>query len=555
MPRLSLYRPEKTRDFEFMDRTVYEMFQVGGVDILVHKYTGTDDGTTVKDHTQIQDLLFLENRDRVYDPDLYTLRGVYNVSDIDFNLSQFGLFLSNDTLFMTIHIRNSIDILGRKIMAGDVVELPNLIDEYAENTYAQALKRFYVVEDVTRAAEGFSTTWYPHLYRVKLKSIMDTQEYSDILSRPAEEETFAGNWEVGKSYYVGQTVKHGGVLYDVIQNCTGIEPPDFLYYSVSTADTLRDIMSTYNKELGINDAVISEAENDAPTSGYDTSSYYTAAVDPASGDILMNTVNSGGNVSGAGLVNDMPTPAREGYTGYLLEDGFPPNGPTPNLSDVWSNADTYYQGQTVVRQGDLYTALATVTGSDPITDTTNWKKNSQFGFGIQFPINPATGDFFLRTDFLPNRTFKFDGTRWVKQEDNVQMTMTNTDTRGTQKTSFINNSELSGINRIATDVVQLDEFGAPAFEAGTATTSFAKVSDTEYYIITNVAYSNKYAVEAWLNEDSKATNITASNDGGFVAITINHKILAETKIRYSVFEKAVKQRQSLSKALRPEADN
>jgi len=542
MPRLSLYRPEKTRDFEFMDRTVYEMFQVGGVDILVHKYIGTDDGTTVKDHTQIQDLLFLENRDRVYDPDLYTLRGVYNVSDIDFNLSQFGLFLSNDTLFMTIHIRNSIDILGRKIMAGDVVELPNLIDEYAENTYAQALKRFYVVEDVTRAAEGFSTTWYPHLYRVKLKSIMDTQEYSDILSRPAEEDTFAGNWEVGKTYYVGQTVKYKGVLYDVIQNATGIEPPDFLYYSVSTADTLRDIMSTYNKELGINEAVISEAENDAPTSGYDTTSYYTAAVD-INGDILIDQITG-----------DPAKPVREGYTGYLLEDGYPPNGPTPNLTEVWSAAETYYQGQSVVRQGDVYTVTAASTTDDPL-NLTDWKLNSQFGFGIQFPINPATGDFFLRTDFLPNRTFRFDGTRWVKQEDNVQMTMTNTDTRGTQKTSFINNSELSGINRIATDVVRLDEFGAPAFEAGTATTSFAKVSDTEYYIITNVAYSNKYAVEAWLNEDSKATNITASNDGGFVAITINHKILAETKIRYSVFEKAVKQRQSLSKALRPEADN
>ena len=39
-----------------------------------------------------QDLLFLEYRDRKYDQDIYTIRGVYNVQDIDFNLSQFGLF-------------------------------------------------------------------------------------------------------------------------------------------------------------------------------------------------------------------------------------------------------------------------------------------------------------------------------------------------------------------------------------------------------------------------------------------------------------------------------
>ena len=30
-------------------------------------------------------MLFLENRDRKYDPDIYTMRGIYNVQDIDFD--------------------------------------------------------------------------------------------------------------------------------------------------------------------------------------------------------------------------------------------------------------------------------------------------------------------------------------------------------------------------------------------------------------------------------------------------------------------------------------
>jgi len=30
------------------------------------------------------------------------LRGIYNVADVDFDMSQFGLFLQNDTLFMTM---------------------------------------------------------------------------------------------------------------------------------------------------------------------------------------------------------------------------------------------------------------------------------------------------------------------------------------------------------------------------------------------------------------------------------------------------------------------
>jgi len=48
--------------------------------------------------------------------------------------------------------------------------------------------------------------------------------------------------------------------------------------------------------------------------------------------------------------------------------------------------------------------------------------------------------FFLRTDYAPNRLFRFDGRRFVKIEDNVRMTMTQNNTRSTEKTSFINNS-------------------------------------------------------------------------------------------------------------------
>ena len=117
MPRISLYRPEKTRDYEFIDKQVLEMFTVGGTDINVHKYLGPENPTdadatadkpqydAVKE-TNIQDMLFMENRDRKYDPDIYSLRAIYNVQDIDFDLSQFGLFLTNDTLFMTVHINS-----------------------------------------------------------------------------------------------------------------------------------------------------------------------------------------------------------------------------------------------------------------------------------------------------------------------------------------------------------------------------------------------------------------------------------------------------------------
>ena len=57
----------------------------------------------------------------------------------------------------------------------------------------------------------------------------------------------------------------------------------------------------------------------------------------------------------------------------------------------------------------------------------------------------VTGDYFLRTDMIPNRLFRYSGTRWIKVEDNVRMTMTQTDTRNTQKAGFVNNTATAQI--------------------------------------------------------------------------------------------------------------
>lgn len=365
MPRLSLYKPERGNDYNFLDRQIQEMFTVGGTDINIHKYlgpenpaegTGTADQPTydVVKETNIQDLLFLENRDRKYDPDIYNTRGIYNVQDIDFDLSQFGLFLSNDTLFLTVHINSIVKTLGRKPISGDVIELPHLKDEYALNDYDFALKRFYVIEDINRAAEGFSQTWYPHLYRLKLKQIYDSQEYAEILDLPAGEDTDT---------------------------------------------TLRDILSTYEKEMQISAAVVAQAEADAPKSGYDISHYYTVSTNDDGTIDLRTADNEELDASGFTVTADEITnrPEREGYTGYLVGTG-----------DVAPNG-------------------------------------APFGFGIQFPRNNMEGDYFLRTDFLPNRMFRYDGQRWVKVNDDIRMTLSNTLQRQTQKGSFINNTNTSQI--------------------------------------------------------------------------------------------------------------
>ena len=373
MPRLSIFKPEKGNDYKFFDRNIKEMFQVGGTDLHFHKYIGPyNQGEFQKDgnasptqpnysgdslnERTIQDLLFLENRDRQYDNDIYVVRGIYNVQDKDFNLSQFGMFLSNDTLFLTVHLNDIVERIGRKPMSGDVIEFPHMKEDYSlDESVPIALKRYYVVEDVNRAAEGFSQTWWPHLLRLKMKTLVDSQEFKDILG------------------------------------------------DATTTGSLASYMSTYNREKTINDQIVAQAEADSPKAGFNYKQYYVAPIDER-GNIRTDNVNTNNQrVSMNKKVNAViDTPASSHYGFYLDGDGVAPNG-------------------------------------------------NPAGFGITFPIsNVDKGDYFLRTDYLPNRLFRYDGTRWVKIEDSVRITTTNNDSRANYKTSFVNNTAESTINGLTT---------------------------------------------------------------------------------------------------------
>ena len=207
MPKISLWNPVKRNDYKFVDGIVAENIYAGGTGVNIHKYLGVHDQGDTNDFTQpqqdndygsdgdqktgetfIQDVLFLENRDRKYDDDIYELRGTYTVSDSDFDLTQFGMFLQNDTLFINFHIETMVSTIGRKLMAGDVIELPHLRDDLLLDERKDAINRFYVITDASRPSEGFDPNWWPHMWRCKLGPISDSQEYRDIIGYGDEED-------------------------------------------------------------------------------------------------------------------------------------------------------------------------------------------------------------------------------------------------------------------------------------------------------------------------------------------------------------------------------
>jgi len=329
MPRLSLWRPNKTNDYNFFDRIISEQFTAGSTDLYVHKYLGpTNQGASI-DYTQpdydvlaptnIQDLLFLENRDRTYDPDVYRLRGHYNVQNLDFDLSQFGLFLNNDIIFITVHYNDMIDLVGRKLMVGDVIELPHLLDyNPLKETIPVALKRFMQITDANYASEGFSPTWFPHLWRIKCEPLVDSEEFSQILTAPIDQDTYLGIWDTTIPYPAGYVITYGDKNYRALIDVpAGIMPPNTTYWQLDTADNLKDILATYNTNIAINDAALQEAARLVPKSGYTTNNLYIVPTygEYSSNGVLSRAINNPAPPINVNTNGGVPNPA---YTGTVM---------------------------------------------------------------------------------------------------------------------------------------------------------------------------------------------------------------------------------------------
>jgi hypothetical protein len=178
-------------------------------------------------------------------------------------------------------------------------------------------------------------------------------------------------------------------------------------------------------------------------------------------------------------------PKRTGYVGYLLGDGVPDNG-------------------------------------------------AAFGHGITFPNGAVNGDYFLRTDFLPNRLFRFDGSRWIKREDNVRMTMTPTQSRMTQKGTFVNNSNSVGVDLLLSDI----------------STSTSDEITTSVNFVTGM-----YAEVALANSPYIKATVSA-NGSGKAVIDLTADYVVGSKVEWRLYRAAVDEKVSLSKALRkkPGAD-
>lgn len=345
MPKIELYKIKKNKTYDYLDKMSRNTFNMGGTDIFIHLYKGpkliNDNETTLRQEgdltqpvydvvkeTNIQDLLLLENRNRKYEENVYVLKGNYAIADNDFDLKQFGLFLT-DTITISFHYNDMIAKLGRKLMSGDVLELPHLREHDLLNGDI-AINKYYVINDASKPSEGYSLTWYNHFWSCKCKPIDNQQEFYDILSKNAKNK-----------------------------------------YDEDINRTLEDILSTRIIDDTITVAIHDEAERQVPYRNFETRHLYITPMKDSNGNIIERddllhpiclSYGDGVPPNGIPVLSGTTWPENANNGDYFLRTDYEPNILFRLDNGVWIRKEIDHKTRWK-RANDLISSFINKTGT------------------------------------------------------------------------------------------------------------------------------------------------------------------------------------------------
>lgn len=127
--------------------------------------------------SNIQDKIFLENRNRDYNNEVIGLKGYYELLLAPTELLKMGMGIPSATYIIKVSFSACVAAIGRPIVIGDVIELPS------ETQYTPDLtpkKRFLEVTDVTWDTASYTPNWYPLLLAITAEPALASEETQDI---------------------------------------------------------------------------------------------------------------------------------------------------------------------------------------------------------------------------------------------------------------------------------------------------------------------------------------------------------------------------------------
>jgi len=157
----------RLRPLEFNGSTT-DFWGVQALQLIDYDETSIDD---------IQDDIFQENRDRDYASESTTIKGSYDLIDIQTELTRFGIELPTQSYYIQVSFSDIVTRLGRPIVIGDIFELPSEI-QYSPTMVP--IKKYLEVTDVGWSTEGYTPGWTPTMLRVIAQPMIASQETQDI---------------------------------------------------------------------------------------------------------------------------------------------------------------------------------------------------------------------------------------------------------------------------------------------------------------------------------------------------------------------------------------
>ena len=143
-------------------------WEVSQLELFDYELTRLDD---------IQDNLFMENRDRDYAKTAIDMKVAYTAFDTVTSFNKFGFDMA-DTFNFTCTFAGMVKSLGRPIVVGDIIEVPSEM-QYDQNL--KPVRKFLEIVDTGWAGDGRTTSWRPIIFKFQGSPFMVSQEHRDIL--------------------------------------------------------------------------------------------------------------------------------------------------------------------------------------------------------------------------------------------------------------------------------------------------------------------------------------------------------------------------------------
>lgn len=160
----------------------------------------------------IQDRIFLENRDIEYSLTPIKMKAQYTPADIRSSMSKFGMLFDDVEYSIEVSFNQAVERLGRPFVIGDILELPSEIQYTSE---MRPVKKFVEVQSVGWSVNSYTPNWKPTMQMLLCVPALHTTETRDIFGKNTQKistsglsDIFDGNHQMSQDLSnITQTIK------------------------------------------------------------------------------------------------------------------------------------------------------------------------------------------------------------------------------------------------------------------------------------------------------------------------------------------------------------